>query len=171
MVDLESVLTETKSLDTAPSWFVSADDTANFNLERMPLSINGITVPGIYLTGHCRRYEPDLDVFFTIICNIPKLYKGPLIRYEWNPKQSHSNKGRGKSAFKFMVFTETHIHPFDENFALGYKIMREDNLPIAYPVSNNPQNFREMLAEVGKLFDVDNIQTIQEPQFDPGLLI
>ena len=135
LVDIESILTETKSLDTAPDWFVSTDDTANFDLERTPLSVNGITVPGIYLTGHCRRFEPDLDVSFSIICNIPKLYKGPLIRYDWNPKQTHNNKGRGKLAYKFRIFKETHIHPSNENFALGYKIMHKDNLPIAYPVS------------------------------------
>ena len=98
---------------------------------------------------------------------------GPLCRLEWNPKhgKAHNNKGRGPDQYRFIDTFGTHFHPFELNWCEQNGALLKDNLPIAIPVSEHIQGFRECVAFVGNLFRINNIHVVKTPEWvlDLGL--
>jgi hypothetical protein len=92
-----------------------------------------------------------------------------MARIEWRPLNPHSNKGLGPKHLQHVIQDSSHHHCFDLNWKRSPDSVLRGDLPIAIPI-DDPGNFREFLALIGKEFRIGNIQLVPPPPWQPAML-
>lgn len=165
-------LVEAEKLIAAPAEWSRAG--RSFEL-KLPLEIDGVVEEQFFFRATAIATLPDEQVVFQLEYHGMRVPggTGPLCRLEWNPKlgKAHNNKGRGPDQYRFIDTFGTHFHPFELNWCEQNGALLKDNLPIAIPVSEHIQGFRECVAFVGNLFRINNIHVVKTPEWvlDLGL--
>ena len=160
--DFQNLVDSEKTLGEDPEWFFDSQDPKRLRLS-VPLQMNGVVIEGLYLEGHCPADNQDTDVALNLVYKPARGLSGALYRLDWNPLHAHGNKGLVSGVWKYAPILGTHRHPFQENYAKGVKYMFNNNLPIAFPITDPLPNFRDMLHYAGQLFRIMDIQRISPP--------
>lgn len=143
---------------------------------KLALEIDGVIEEQFFFRATALAHLPDQQVVFQLEYHGVRIPggTGPLCRLEWEPKGTHSNRGRGPAEWQFIDQSGSHFHSFEDNWSQKNGALLRDNLPIARPVSQPIQGFRECLAAVGNLFRINNIDVVKTPEwvlsFDLGML-
>jgi hypothetical protein len=167
-MDVRSVLSSTKTISIATNW-VKGDDERLWVVA--PLEIDGITVQGLILRVRVFKDRPDEDALFQLeFEHDPKRKDKAIERIDWKPSHTHENRGNGPPDFRFIRQNCTHYHQFDLNWLSNENRLKMDNLPVAVPISDDPVDFKGILAFVGKNFRISNIELIGQPGWEPRLL-
>lgn len=58
-----------------------------------------------------------------------------------------------------------HIHRFEDNAKLGREAFGAGNLPLAVPVNDRLQSFRDFLRVVGNEFNIDGLEKLDSPDW------
>lgn len=162
--DLEKFWTAQKELSSNLEWKRRGQD----EYERLviPLDIDGVTVEGLRFTGSAHIYSPDRWVTFQMEFESLKFPRGvPFVRFEWRPRSPHNNKGIGPPEYRHINIAETHIHPFDLNWAHSESQVRKGNLPIAVPVTQPIETFQEALDFVQNCFRIKGVSSVFPPNW------
>lgn len=130
------------------------------------LEIDGVIVEGLTLRMTSNRTMPDRKVTVQIEHKPPGSIVVPLCRLEWRPIRSHRNYQRGPKEFRLQEIEGTHLHSFESNWLESEQRMLTDNLPIAIPISPDPEGFHQLLALVSKEFRIVNAADIPMPPWD-----
>jgi hypothetical protein len=136
----------------------------------LPLAIEFSIPEGLYLEGRCTADLPDRDVSLTLAYKPAQGLAGPLCRIDWRPLQPHRNNGLGSGRWRFIPIEGSQLHVFDQNLSRGVERMFRENLPIALPIEEPLQNFRELLSYAGQIMRVSDIQSVQPPPWSPRLV-
>src|SRR5262249_55601498 len=155
-----------KSLLDVPVWTVRGADALEFSA---PLEVDGVTVEALTLRGRARKPLPDREVVFQLEYHHARIIGGPVARIEWRPLNAHSNKGLGPEHLKHVIQSGSHHHCFDLNWGWSREAVLRGELPIARPI-DEPNNFRALLAVIGKEFRINNIQLVTPPPWEPRML-
>lgn len=134
---------------------------------KLPLFAGGLAPEGFFFRATAIATLPDQQVTFQLEyhgVDIPG-GTGPLCRLEWRPKGKHDNKGQGPTELRFIEQTGTHFHSFEDNWSQKNGALLRDNLPIARPINQDIQGFRECLEVVGNLFRINNITIVKTPEW------
>ena len=166
--DFARVMAAEKTMGTEPWWYYDGADESTFSLS-VPLYIDYVVREGLYLEGHCVRALVEQNVTLLILNKPANGLSGPIARFDWHPLHSHENRGAVKGDWAWRRFKQTHEHPFDLNSALGWERMAKQNLPIALPVNESLNAFRDMLDNVGRRWSIVDIQRIPIPEWEPRL--
>ena len=83
---------------------------------------------------------------------------------------AHNNRGKGPRKWRFIELSGTHHHRFDLNWDHSQAAILRGELHIAVPLDPDPDNFRALLAVVGKEFRIKRIQSIPVPPWEPSML-
>ena len=156
----------TKTLTTVPEWKEHGDQFRFVST----LDVDGVTQEGLWLLGRCLREHPDCDVTFQIDRMYAGFRRGPAMRLDWRPKNSHTNKNLGPSELRLRIIEGSHVHPFDENWTLGFQRMVSENLPIAIPLDEDPKDFAALTQLAGELFRIDGLESLPVPSWEPRML-
>ncbi|NEU13572.1 hypothetical protein G3T14_15740 [Methylobacterium sp. BTF04] len=109
---------------------------------------------------------PDENVTFQL-CLAEPAGTYPISRFDWKPPGIHTNKlGPHKG-----IRSETGLHPFAENAALGFACMVSDNLPVCLPVTPEPSDFGEAVAYVCATFNLAFVNGLPFPPWSPTLML
>jgi hypothetical protein len=158
-----------KMIGQEPVWHLDSIDQKMLRLS-VPLSIAGVIEEGLYLDCRCPSDNQDRDVAVNLTFKPAYGDSGALCRIDWNPLHPHYNNGLVKGDWKWNPIRATHCHPFPENFARGLRWMFKGNLPIAFPIIDALQNFREMLSYAGRVMRITDIQRVPPPPTSQRLL-
>lgn len=165
--DIPLLVAADKLLVSAPAWAERGPDSLEFSA---PLEVDGVILQGFSLRGRARKSLSDRNVTFQLECHRPQIVGGPVCRIEWRPLNGHSNKGLGPKEFRHVIQVGSHHHRFDLNWARSPEGVLRGDLPIAVPIIDDPQNFRALLALVGKEFRINKIQQVTVPPWEPAML-
>lgn len=134
---------------------------------KLPLEIDGLIEEQFFFRATALAHLPDQQVVFQLEYHGVRIPggTGPLCRLEWRPKGTHNNKGRGPPELQFIDQIGSHFHSFEDNWSESNGALLRDNLPIARPVSQLAQGFRECLGVVGNLFRINNIDVVKTPEW------
>lgn len=134
---------------------------------KLPLFAGGFAPEGFFFRATAIASLPDEQVTFQLEyhgVDIPG-GTGPLCRFEWRPKGIHNNKGLGPAELRFLEQVGTHFHPFEDNWSSQTGALLRDNLPVARPVTQDIQGFRDCLEVVGNLFRINNMLVVKTPEW------
>lgn len=162
-----ALVTAEKELTVVPAWVDRGPLDLDFSA---PLEADGVVFQGLTLRGRVRKALPDRGVTFQLEYHAPQIIGGPICRIEWRPLSAHSNKGLGPKPLRHVLQTESHHHRFEDNWKHSPEAVLRGDLPIAVPVNDDPKNFRELLALVGKEFRIRGIQRITVPPWAPVMI-
>jgi hypothetical protein len=162
-----SIVTLEKELAVQPQWFERAPHCLDLVV---PLETKGVVIEGLTFRGRTGRSLPDRDITFQLEFHHPHIVGGPICRIDWRPFGAHNNKGIGPKEFRHMLQKGSHHHRFDLNWARSPEKVCRGEIPIAVPIIDDPENFRALLALVGKEFNIKGIQTITVPPWAPTML-
>lgn len=164
MVESLKGLVEADKLIVAPTEWSKAGRCLELKL---PLEIDGIVEEQFFFRATALARLPDQQVVFQLEYHGVRIPggTGPLCRLEWNPKGTHSNKGRGPTELQFIEQIGTHFHSFEDNWCEKNGALMRDNLPVARPVSQHIQGFSDCLSFIGKLFRINNIEVVKTPEW------
>jgi hypothetical protein len=112
-------------------------------------------------------------VIFQLEYHHSRIVGGPVARIEWRPLNPHSNKGLGPKHLRHVIQDGSHHHRFDLNWQRSQESVLRGELLIAVPLTEEgpePQNFRALLAVVGKAFRIRNIQLVTPPPWQPTMI-
>jgi len=170
MVNLEKLWKSDKALSSEPEWRIR--ERVEFVRLVSPLDIDGITEEGLLFTARAHIYMPDRAVAFQLEYHSARNAKlrGPIVRFDWLPTAPHNNKGRGPKEHQLQTITGSHLHSFDLNWDPSNSAMRQPNLPIAVPVSDRLETFKEALDFVEKEFRIKGLGSIPPPPWTAKLL-
>jgi hypothetical protein len=157
-----------------PKW-TEIEDQFNFTA---PLDIDGITQIGFRLRGKCSRDYADQNVTF----QIEYMFAGtsrpaPVTRIDWRPLKPHQNRNIGPVEWWLERFHVSHIHLFQENFdwmvgnGLPLADNLKENLPIAVPLDADPDAFADLVALMGKTFNIEGVAAIPAPPWKAPRLL
>jgi hypothetical protein len=169
-VDLPSLFAAPKTLPVQPLWRRRAND--KWLRLVSPLDIDGITVEGFRFGASCHSELSDRAVTFQLEYHPVRRGSkgGPLCRIEWRPLSGHNNKGAGPPEFRYVVLSGNHHHPFELNWSHAPNQVRRGTLPIAIPILDELDSYREALAFVGKEFRINNVMSCPVPPWEGQLL-
>lgn len=166
--DLERYVAAAKTFGGEPQWFYDNDDKDRYSLS-VPLYIDFVIQEGLYFEAHCLKHVPDKDVTVLLLYKPPAGLHGPIVRFDWNPFHLHENHGRVSGPWRWRKIKQTHHHAFELNRGLGWERMARNNLPIALPVEEPLNGFRDMLKYVGSLWNIKDIQKLPLPKWEERL--
>jgi hypothetical protein len=150
-----------KELSVFPEW---KGDGSEYMRLVAPMDIDSVTEQGLLFTAKFHIYSPDACVTFQLEYQSREFPKGrPFARFEWKPKAPHNNKGLGPENLKYTLIHGTHFHPFDLNWLHSEVKVRRGELPIALPVTQNIETFKDALEFTRNLFRINNVAEIQMP--------
>lgn len=165
--NLPALVVADKVLGSVPTWVERGPDGLDFTV---PLEADDVVIEGLSLRGRVHKSLPDRDVIFQIEFHGAQIIGGPICRIEWRPLSAHNNKGLGPKELRHILQTGSHHHVFDLNWNHSREGVLRGELPIAVPLGEDPRNFRELLALVGKEFRINKIQQITVPPWAPVML-
>ena len=157
-----------KVLSIRPSWKSLAN--AEFVQIVSPLDLGDLTVEGLQFRASAHIYSADRAVTFQIEYHPVSAKGGPISRVEWRPRSPHGNKGIGPDQFRFIEITGSHVHPFGLNWDHSETLVRRGVLPIAVPISPDPESYDEALAFVEKEFRIKGIIALPMPPWTDKML-
>lgn len=68
----------------------------------------------------------------------------------------------------------SHVHPFQENFDWmvgdGVPVADYMRLPVAVPLTPEPEGVLALVTAMGQLFNVEGVEAIPVPPWEPRLL-
>jgi hypothetical protein len=158
--EIESLINAEKILGGTPNWDYDSD--SKYVVFSYPLEIEGITTGGFQLRLKVSKRWPDRDCIAQLEYAPTRRTAFPLWRVDWRPLSPHTNTGTSKE-YPFVKFTDSHHHPFDENFFALELRMRAGNLPNARPLLNDLNTLSDFLACVGELFRIKDINRVEIP--------
>jgi hypothetical protein len=164
---LESLVYAEKTISAVPAWVERGPDSLEFTT---PLEIDGVVLEALALRGRARKSLADREVIFQLEYHHGQIIGGPVCRIEWRPLSAHNNKGLGPKSLRHMIQSGSHHHRFDLNWKQSPDSVLRGDLPIAVPLNEDPNSFRELLAVVGKEFRIRRIQSITVPPWEPSML-
>ena len=171
---LPPLIAATKALASSPKW-VEVDDQFNFTV---PLEIDGVTQIGLRLRGKCSRDYPDQNLTFQVEYQFKAISKlVPVTRIDWRPIKPHQNRNIGPVEWRLAQFHLSHIHLFQENYdwMVGNGLPLADNikmnLPIAVPLTADPNNLAALVAFMGHTFRITGVETIPAPPWKTPRLL
>jgi hypothetical protein len=165
--NLPALVASNKLLASAPSWIERGPDCLDFTV---PLEADDAVIEGLSLRGRTHKSLIDRDVAFQLEFHGSQIIGGPICRIEWRPLSGHSNKGLGPKEYRHILQTGSHHHRFDLNWGHSQEGVLRGEIPIAVPILDDPENFRALLALVGKEFRINKIQQITVPPWAPAML-
>lgn len=133
-----------------------------------PLEIDGVVERSFVLHGQCRRDRPEMAVSFEMrIGRSAGRRCVPLMRVDWRSlKGGHSNSRRWRVPGAGRRVSSTHHHPFELNFdADRNKMKKFGSLPLAQEIDEALPNYGALLAFVGRVFRINNIKVVPEPDW------
>ncbi|MDR3413896.1 MAG: hypothetical protein P4L87_23530 [Formivibrio sp.] len=163
--DLPALIAQEKNLGFPVKWAKDGDCLVFL----APLEIDGITIQGLQLRGKTKAFYANRNI------TIQLQYQGilgkaePIARICWKPFHTHNNKGKGPHGLRFVEQKGSHHHSFGDNWNTTTNQMFKPNLPIAVPLSPEPQGFFELLALVRKEFRIMDADAIEIPQWSEKL--
>jgi hypothetical protein len=159
--DLPRFWTADKQLSVFPEWKGNGSEFMRFVA---PIDIDSVTEQGLFFTAKVHIYSPDSWVTFQLEYQSRDFPKGPpFSRFEWKPKAPHNNKGLGPHELRHTYIHGTHFHPFDLNWQHSEVKVRRGELPIALPVTQNIETFKEALEFTQNCFRINNVVDIPTP--------
>ena len=134
---------------------------------KLPLFAGEFAPEGFFFRATAIAALPDEQVTFQLEYHGVEIPggTGPLCRLEWRPKSTHNNKGKGPADLRFIEQVGTHFHSFEENWSDKNGALLRGNLPVARPIAQDIQDFRDCLALVGNLFGINNILVVKTPEW------
>ncbi len=163
---IEGFVASEKTLIDVPAWIARGTDGLEFSAS---LEMGDVTIQGLTLRGRARRSLADREVAFQLEYHHAQIIGGAVARIEWRPLNPHSNKGLGPKHLRHIIQAGSHHHPFDLNWRQSRDSVLQGHLPIAVPF-DDPNNFRALLALVGKEFRIANIQLVTPPPWEPAFI-
>jgi hypothetical protein len=166
MSPLERLAAADKAIAFFPGWSKpeSPDGYTHF---LAPISINGITVADLSLSGGTYAQPPEKHVTFELLLSRPgRRQPTKLMRIDWRSlKGGHTNQRRWQCPPECAGkrVGETHFHAFDLNWLADQQRMRGPKLPCARDVEEELQSFESLRAYVGKHFRINNIELVTRP--------
>ena len=164
---LPSLVQGEKTITAVPAWVERGPDGLEFT---SPLEIDGVVLEALTLRGRARKSLADREVIFQLEYHHAQIIGGAVCRIEWRPLSAHSNKGLGPRSLRHIIQVGSHHHRFDLNWQHSQDSVLRGDLPIAVPINDDPENFRALLAVVGKEFRIRRIQSITVPPWEPSML-
>lgn len=100
----------------------------------------------------------------TALLNVPHEGKPVCIsRVDVRPDAPHANRHWRRFACPPHI-DGSHVHPFEQNMALGPIAFDPlGNLPVAYPLSDEPEHLQDFLQVVELAFNVDGLTSLPPP--------
>lgn len=101
------------------------------------------------------------------------LYEGKptcLARVDCHPRSPHTNQHWRKFGCPATI-DGSHVHRFEENARVGRDAFHPvGNLPVAYPVEEEPQSFRDFVRLVGVVFAIAGLDDLPPPPTQEGMV-
>lgn len=171
LADLKTLFEAPKTFPVRPYWIKR--DEERFNLVS-PLDIGGVTIEGLQFRAIAMINRTDEMVTFQLEYFPAKKNPkgGPIARIEWKPLAAHSNKNIGPEKYRNLIQKGSHHHEFALNWqhdSDGVRKGNKSNLPISVPIKPEP-TFDEMLAFVGKEFNISPIEWVSRPPWEPKFI-
>lgn len=135
-----------------------------------PLDILEATVQGLSLRATATQSLRDRNVCFQLEFREPGAKPKAFARIEWRPLRPHDNKGSGPAEWRYKRFKQTHSHPFDLNWSRSEADVRKGEIPIALPVSGDPDSYEALLDLVRREFRIMNASELPPPPWQDRLL-
>jgi hypothetical protein len=156
----------------SPTDWIERDGTRHSHMLTMiaHLEVDGVSIPGLRLRGTAIRNLPDRAVCFQLEYHRPRQHGAALDRIEWRPIKGHNNKGMGPAEHRFILMAGTHQHQFELNWNEAQKQLRRGNLPIAIPLSIEPDTYQRLLEVVGEHFNISGLERVQQPPWEADLV-
>lgn len=134
----------------------------------VPLEVEGVIAEGFSLIGNTLVDLPERNVTFILNYSDPSGYGHGvhLGKAEWKPISGHNNKGWGPAEWQLKEMTCSHCHCFNDNLALGGDVWKKRKLPLALPITPDPDSFDDFLEFVGEKFRILNTSLIPTPPWD-----
>lgn len=159
--DIVKLIEIDKSLGMSPNWDDQSDP--RYTVFTVPLTCGLVTVGGFKLRVKVSKRWVNKDALMQLEFSAAgKRSTVNLWRLDWKPIHVHTNSGVPPSG-PFDTFTDSHQHPFAENFIASETRMRTGNLPAVTPFPNNPNTLSDFLVLGGKLFRINDIYRIVLP--------
>lgn len=136
-----------------------------------PLEIGGVVEAGFVLHGGSYKFHPDKHVTFELKVARPGVRrKIPLARVDWRSLTGgHSNRRGPALPWAGKRVGDSHVHGFDINWLESEGRMRTD-LSQAEPIPEEIQSFESLREYAGILFRISNIDIVERPDWEYGLL-
>lgn len=162
---LKKIAEAEKAIAFFPGWS-DPDPHDGYTRFSTPISIGGVTVAGLFLTGGTYAQYPDRHVSFELaISQAGGRRRTRLMRLDWRDiKGGHTNRRSCPSGCPGRT-EATHFHSFDLNWSKAEQRMRSKKLRCACNVPEQLQSFEELRNHVGKLFRINNIAIVTPPKW------
>lgn len=166
----QALMNMDKAISGLPKW--SKPDGADKTIKlSAAIEVEESTLQGFFLKGRARIDAPSDDISFTLTYLAPGTRRDgvTLDRIDWRPKTPHENTDDRTPEHLYLIEIDgTHRHSFDLNWrpTSGSPLKW---VPIAEPIMPDYQSFADLLAGVGNLFRISNIDLIPEPNWDRTL--
>lgn len=165
--DLPALVSADKVLAATAAWVERGPGVLELSAS---LEVEGVAIEGLTLRGAARKPMQDRQVVFQLEYHAVGITGGPICRIEWRPLSAHNNRGIGPKELRNIVQTTSHHHRFDLNWDRSQAAILRGEIPIAVPLNPEPENFRALLAVVGKEFRIRRIQSVTVPPWEPSML-
>jgi hypothetical protein len=164
--DIVALIASEKSLGARPSW----DDADSRYLSFIaPLTVGNVTTGGFELRVLVSKQWADRDALLQLeYAPAGRRDATELWRVDWRRFHTHVNKGRPPD-LPFATLTDSHHHPFADNYLPNENRMFSGSLPAARPLENSPGTLSELLAFCGKLFKINDIGLVKLPDITGDL--
>ena len=133
------------------------------------VDIDGITEPGLVLTGRASVTNVDRHVSLSLVYHNALNLGGAIDRIDWKPLDAHVNKGVGPPRLRFIRIEGTHRHAWELNAALGVKAVVDD-LPVAEPIEPDLGNWDVLLQLAATCWRIADLSMFPVPPWQYGLL-
>lgn len=157
---------EAVSLEKELSGTVSWSDDGGYSWSRPPLVVDGVGVEGLFVRI---KVANSIDAFRSMVqveWDAPRNTHA-LARIDW--KVGHTNPNKGPSELRLERIESSHVHEFDLNYLRLERRMMQKNLPIARPLSPDPNSLEEFFATAQVEFKIKGLAQIARPPFQAGL--
>lgn len=167
MSDLPSNIAELvdaqKSLPFRPKWD-DASDPRRW-VFTVPLQVGEVIIGGFELRCRVSKQFIDRDALMQLEFARSQRDRIELWRCQWRPFETHTNKKWGPPGFELQQFiSQSHHHPFAENYLPAENRMRPGSLPAALPIIPDPRGLSDFIAFCGECFRITNMQIVELPQ-------
>jgi hypothetical protein len=161
-LNIPELIDAEKSLPVRPRWDDQSDP--RYFTFLAPLSVGEVTIGGFELRAKVSKQFIDRDAFMQLEYATIGRSREELWRCQWRPFETHQNKAWGPPGLELARFvSQSHHHPFWENWITHERRMRGGSLPAALPLLPDPNTLSEFLDFCKKCFRINNMNFIEPP--------
>lgn len=152
-----------KTFAARPRWDDQSDP--RYFVFLAALTVGDVTIGGFEVRAKISKQFVERDAFMQLEYTSTGRNREELWRCQWRPFETHQNRAWGPPGYELAKFvSQSHHHPFMENWIETEKRMRRGSLPAALPVDPDPKTLSDFLDFCGRCFRSKNMGLVEVPE-------